>query len=50
MAPFVAKLEAFGWRATLVDGHDHDALEAALREHETDRPTAIIADIPEGEW
>jgi transketolase len=50
MSPFDAKLEAFGWRATIVDGHDRDALEAALRVRDADRPTAIVADIPEGEW
>ena len=50
MAPFDAKLESFGWRATIVDGHDHDALEAAFRERDAERPTAVVADIPEGEW
>jgi transketolase len=50
MAPFDRKLESFGWRATIVDGHDHDALEAAFRERDAERPTAIVADIPEGEW
>jgi hypothetical protein len=34
----------------VVDGHDHDALEAALRAREPDLPTAVVADIPEGEW
>jgi transketolase len=50
MAPLDAKLEAFGWRATIVDGHDHDALETALRERDPERPTAVVADIAEGEW
>jgi transketolase len=50
MAPFDAKLRSFGWRATIVDGHDHDALEAAFRERDDERPTAVVADIPEGEW
>jgi transketolase len=50
MAPFDGKLRAFGWCATTVDGHDADALEAALRERDATRPTAVIADIPEGEW
>ena len=50
MAPLDAKLDAFGWRATIVDGHDHDALEAAFRDRDAERPTAVVADIPEGEW
>jgi transketolase len=50
MAPFDAKLDAFGWRTTIVDGHDHDALEAAFRDRDPERPTAVVADIPEGEW
>lgn len=44
------KLEAFGWVARTVNGHDHAGLEAALRERDPIRPTAVIADIPEGEW
>jgi transketolase len=45
-----AKLEAFGWAARTVDGHDHAGLEAALCERDDHRPIAVIADIPEGEW
>ena len=45
-----AKLEAFGWVTRTVDGHDHAGLETALCEREDLRPTAVIADIPEGEW
>jgi len=50
MAPWDAKLEAFGWRTRLVDGHDHGALEVALRARDPEQPTAVVADIPEGEW
>jgi transketolase len=50
MAPFDEKLQAFGWSTRVVDGHDHDALEAAFRERDVERPTAVVADIPEGEW
>jgi transketolase len=50
MAPFDEKLRAFGWCASTVDGHDKVALEVALRERDATRPTAVIADIPEGEW
>ncbi len=50
MAPWDAKLESFGWSARVVDGHDHAALEAALTARDAIRPTAVVADIPEGEW
>lgn len=50
MAPWDAKLEGFGWSTRAVDGHDHDALEAALGARDAARPTAVVADIPEGEW
>ena len=39
-----------GWAARVVDGHDHVALEAALTARDHVRPTAVVADIPEGEW
>ena len=44
------RLGSFGWPVRVVDGHDHEALEAALRATEPDLPTAVVADIPEGEW
>ena len=50
MAPWDAKLESFGWSARIVDGHDHDALADALARRDPDRPTAVVADIPHGEW
>jgi transketolase len=50
MGPWDAKLDAFGWSTWLVGGHDHEALEAALRARDPERPTAVVADIPEGEW
>ncbi len=50
MGPWGAKFESFGWAARLVDGHDHAALEAALTARDAVRPTAVVADIPEGEW
>ena len=49
MAPWVAKLESFGWSARVVDGHDRVALEVALSARDEIRPTAVVADIPEGE-
>ena len=46
---WTARLGAFGWIVHGVDGHDHDAMEAAfLATH--DGPLAIVADVPEGEW
>jgi transketolase len=50
MAPWEARLGAFGWRVELVDGHDHAALEVALSIRDDRVPTAVVADIPEGEW
>jgi transketolase len=50
MGPWDAKLEAFGWSARVVDGHDHGALRDALTVRDDLRPTAVVADIPEGEW
>ena len=44
------RLGSFGWPTRVVDGHDQAALETALRATEPDRPTAVVADIPEGEW
>ena len=43
-----ARLGAFGWRAELVDGRDHDAIERALSAPPSTGPTAIVADIPDG--
>jgi transketolase len=50
MRPWDAKLEAFGWRVSLVDGHDHQQLFEALMSRDGSRPTAVVADIPLGEW
>jgi transketolase len=47
---YVRRLEAFGWHAIAVDGHDVDAVELAFEEAETirDRPTAIVARTKKG--
>jgi transketolase len=50
MQPWEERLASFGWDARVVDGHDHAALEEAFRVRLPDRPTAVVADIPEGEW
>jgi transketolase len=45
-----AKLRAFGWHVSRVDGHDVAALEATFRALDgiTDRPKVIIADTVKG--
>jgi transketolase len=47
---YVRRLEAFGWHAIAIDGHDVDAVEAAYAEAETvrDRPTAVVARTKKG--
>ncbi|HWK29457.1 MAG TPA: transketolase [Solirubrobacter sp.] len=47
---YVQRIEAFGWKAIAVDGHDVDEIEAAYAEAEatTDRPTAIVARTKKG--
>jgi transketolase len=47
--PWRPKFESFGWMVKLVDGHDMEALEAAFREQDDERPGIVIADIREGE-
>lgn len=50
MAPWRERLGSFGWVVEVVNGRDHDGLERALCARDPDRPTAVVADIPEGEW
>jgi transketolase len=50
MQPWAERIGSFGWDVHVVNGHDHDALERALRVRHADVPTAIVADVPEGEW
>ena len=50
MQPWAERIGSFGWDVQVVDGHDHDALEGAFRVRHADMPTAVIADVPEGEW
>ncbi len=47
---YVRRIEAFGWKAIAVDGHDVDEIEAAYTEAEntTGRPTAIVARTKKG--
>jgi transketolase len=47
---YVRRLEAFGWHAVAIDGHDVDAIDAAYAEAESTsgRPTAIVARTKKG--
>ncbi|GHJ12452.1 transketolase [Micromonospora sp. AKA38] len=38
-----------GWTAATVDGHDHDALHAALTGHDHHRPHVVVAAVTDGE-
>lgn len=44
MEPIHDKMRAFGAEVARVDGHDVDALDAALRIPHTDRPLIVLAD------
>lgn len=47
--PVDKKFEAFGWHVITINGHDFDAIEAALAEAKTvDKPVAIIANTVKG--
>ncbi|WP_086662043.1 transketolase [Lentzea kentuckyensis] len=47
---YVARAEAFGWKAIAIDGHDLDAIDAALAQavQTTDRPSVIFARTHKG--
>src|SRR3954466_2759682 len=47
---YSGRLEAFGWDAIEIDGHDVDAIDAAFREADSnpDKPTAIVAKTKKG--
>ena len=48
--PIVGKLEAFGFHTIAIDGHDFDAIEAAMEEAKTvkGKPTAIVMKTVKG--
>lgn len=48
LEPLRQKWESFGWAAFDVDGHDHVALEEALRRPTLARPTLVIAHTTKG--
>lgn len=45
LGDLAAKFTAFGWDATTIDGHSHDAIYNALSHTDATRPTAILAEI-----
>lgn len=47
--PIDKKFEAFNWHSIVIDGHDFEQIEAALKEAEAiDKPTAIICKTIKG--
>lgn len=50
LEPLGAKWQAFGWRVLAANGHDHQALRAALDEADrpADQPTVILAHTVKG--
>ena len=46
--PLAEKWRAFGWHVIELDGHDHDALRAALAVNDTGKPTVIVAHTVKG--
>lgn len=50
LEPFAAKWRSFGWQVMEVDGHDHDAMAAALAVNpaDIDHPTCVIAHTTKG--
>ncbi|MET9379447.1 transketolase [Streptomyces sp. NPDC002992] len=50
LGAYAARLEAFGWHTVRIDGHDVQAVDAALREARATvrRPTAVLAATRKG--
>jgi len=50
VAPVDQKFEAFGWHASVIDGHDIDAIRAGLLEAQNckGRPTVLVANTVKG--
>ena len=47
LSPMQDKWTAFGWKTHMVDGHDHNALTAALRAA-SDRPKVLLCNTTFG--
>jgi transketolase len=46
---YAQRVEAFGWEALVIDGHDHEEIDEAMsRARDSDRPTAIVARTKKG--
>jgi len=48
MGDIASKFASFGWVASGINGHDHDALLEALTRGRQDRPTVIVAETVKG--
>ena len=48
LGDLAAKFTAFGWSATVINGHDHEALRRALTQTDPQRPVAIVAETIKG--
>jgi transketolase len=48
LEPFADKWASFGWEVAEIDGHDHDALEAALERRPEDKPLCVLAHTVKG--
>jgi transketolase len=48
LEPFGDKLRSFRWAVREIDGHDTDALEAALADSDDEKPKAIVAHTVKG--
>jgi transketolase len=48
LGDLAARFGAFGWAASTVDGHDHEALYQALTSPDSTRPTVVVAEVAPG--
>lgn len=48
LEPFSDKWRSFNWNVVECDGHDHEALWAALSSRSTDQPTVVLAHTTKG--
>jgi transketolase len=48
LEPFSEKLQAFRWSVAEVDGHDHEALTAAIQDEQSKKPRALICRTTKG--
>jgi len=48
LEPFADKWVSFGWEVVEVDGHDHEALEAALERRSEEKPICVLAHTVKG--